>query len=297
MKIFDCCIFFDEKMLLDLRINILNQYVDKFVVVEANFTHSGKYKKFNFNINDYYNFKDKIIYIQVKDLPNNLFEIKENLTKNQIDELKIKNALIIENFHRDKILKGLIKANNDDLIIISDVDEIPNLENLKHSHLKKDIILFKQDIFYYKFNLKHPTLKWFGSKAIRKNKLKTPQTLRNTKNKIYPLWRLDTLFSKKKKTNISIVKNGGWHFTNIKKPENIYNKFLNFLHHVDFEQSGLQKKDIENFVEHQIVPYGHNVDKKKNKWLEKILLEKVTIDLLPNYLASNLEKYKEWIAN
>jgi len=297
MKIFDCCIFFDEKMLLDLRINILNQYVDKFVVVEANFTHSGKYKKFNFNINDYYNFKDKIIYIQVKDLPNNLFEIKENLTKNQIDELKIKNALIIENFHRDKILKGLIKANNDDLIIISDVDEIPNLENLKHSHLKKDIILFKQDIFYYKFNLKHPTLKFFLFKFIRKNKLKTPQTLRNTKNKIYPLWRLDTLFSKKKKTNISIVKNGGWHFTNIKKPENIYNKFLNFLHHVDFEQSGLQKKDIENFVEHQIVPYGHNVDKKKNKWLEKILLEKVTIDLLPNYLASNLEKYKEWIAN
>ena len=152
MKIFDCCIFFDEKMLLNLRMNILNQYVDKFVVVEANFTHSGKYKKFNFNINDYYNFKDKIIYIQVKDLPNNLFEIRENLTKNQIDEIKIKNALIIENFHRDKILEGLIKANNDDLILISDVDEIPNLENLKHSqcHLfqcpcKQDYNLFEID--------------------------------------------------------------------------------------------------------------------------------------------------------
>ena len=207
MKIFDCCIFFDEKMLLNLRMNILNQYVDKFVVVEANFTHSGKYKKFNFNINDYYNFKDKIIYIQVKDLPNNLFEIRENLTKNQIDEIKIKNALIIENFHRDKILEGLIKANNDDLIIISDVDEIPNLENLKDSHLKRDIILFKQNIFYYKFNLKHPTLKWFGSKAIRKNKLKTPQILRNTKNRIYPLWRVDALFSQKKKTNIKKIKN------------------------------------------------------------------------------------------
>ena len=103
-------------------------------------------------------------------------------------------------------------------------------------------------------------------------------------------------FQKKKRTNISIVENGGWHFTNIKNPENIYNKFLNFLHHVDFEQSGLQKKDIKNFVENQIVPYGHNLDKKKSKWLEKILLEKVTINLLPNYLVSNLEKYKEWIA-
>ena len=97
--------------------NILNQYVDKFVVVEANFTHNGKYKKFNFNINDYSNFKDKIIYIQASDLPDNLFKIKENLSKDKKDELKIKNALIIENFHRNKILDGLMKANNNDLII------------------------------------------------------------------------------------------------------------------------------------------------------------------------------------
>ena len=105
-------------------------------------------------------------------------------------------------------------------------------------------------------------------------------------------------FQKKKETNIAIVENGGWHFTNIKKAEDIYNKFLNFLHHVDFEESGLQQKDINNFVKDQVVPYGHNLDKKKEKkWGEKILLKKINVKILPDYLVNNLEKYKEWIAN
>ena len=298
MKIIDCCMFFDEKMLLELRMNILNKYVDRFVVVESNFTHSGQYKKFNFNIDDYLNFKNKIDYIQVKDLLHNLFKINKNLSIDKVNELKIKNALILENLQRNKILNGLINAKDNDLIIISDVDEIPNLENLDKSHLKKNIILFKQDIFYYKFNLKHPDLEWFGSKAIRKSKLTTQQCLRNIKNKIYPSWRIDTWFSKKKGTNIAIVENGGWHFTNIKKAEDIYNKFLNFLHHVDFEESGLQQKDINNFIKDQVVPYGHNLDKKKEKkWGEKILLKKINVKILPDYLVNNLEKYKEWIAN
>ena len=65
MKIYDCFTYFDEKMLLNFRLNYLNNYVDKFVISEANYTHSGKPKKLNFNINDYPKFKDKIIYIPV----------------------------------------------------------------------------------------------------------------------------------------------------------------------------------------------------------------------------------------
>ena len=56
MKIYDCTIFFDEKMMFDLRLNILNEFVDKFVVVESLYTHSGAKKKQNFNIDNYKNF-------------------------------------------------------------------------------------------------------------------------------------------------------------------------------------------------------------------------------------------------
>lgn len=296
MKIYDCCLFYDEKMLLNLRMNILNKEVHKFVIVESNFTHSGKFKKFNFNINDYPKFKNKITYIQVKNKPKNLHKITKNLDKEKVNDLKILNALILENYQRDKILEGLKYANKNDLVIVSDVDEIPNLKKLKDTHLKKSIILFKQDIFYYKFNLKHPTFEWFGSKAIRKNKLTTPQKLRNIKNKIYPLWRIDIMFSQNKRNDISIVKNGGWHFTNIKAPKNIFKKFKNFLHHVDFEESKLKKQDIEKYVKNHIVPYGHTIDKRKDRWSEKIFLKKVSLKTLPSYLFKNIKKYKKWIA-
>ena len=74
MKIYDCTIFFDEKMMFDLRLNILNDYVDKFVVAESLYTHSGNRKKQNFNIDDYPKFKDKIIYILVETEPDDLYE-------------------------------------------------------------------------------------------------------------------------------------------------------------------------------------------------------------------------------
>lgn len=295
MKIYDCCIFFDEKMLLDIRLNILYKYVEKFIIVEAAFTHSGKPKKFNFRIKDYLKFKDKIVYIKVKNLPNNLHKISNSMDQLTRDNLNILNSLKIENFHRNKIMDGLKKTEDEDLIIISDVDEIPKLESLNSHHLKKDIILFKQNIFYYKFNLKHPTLEWFGSKAIKKKKLKSPQELRNVKNKIYPFWRIDTFFIKNKKTNISIVNDGGWHFTNIKKPKDIYHKFLNFLHHTDFRQSKLTKMDIENHVKNKIITYGHNIDKKKDRWSEKVNLKKVSIKFLPKFLIENKKKFNKWI--
>jgi len=295
MNIFDCCIFSDEKMLLNLRFNVLNKFVQKFIVVEANFTHSGHEKKFNFDINDYPDFKDKIIYYRIENLPKNLHKISDNFDEESKSNLKILNALILENFHRNYIYNALLKAKDEDLIIISDVDEIPNLENLSTQHLKKDIIIFKQLMCYYKFNLKHPTLEWFGSKATIKKKLKSPQWLRNIKNKIYPFWRIDTFFSNNKSTSISIVENGGWHFTNIKEPKKIYQKFLTFLHHVDFEESGLLEKDIEHHVKNETIPYNHNLDKSKKNWSENIRLEKLPDEDLPNYIQKNYKNYSQWI--
>ena len=126
------------------------------------------------------------------------------------------NALLRENSQRNFISEGLRSANDEDFILISDVDEIPNLESIDFNKYKEKIIQFRQEMFYYKFNLKLPDLNWIGTKACIKKNLITPQWLRNIKDKKYPFFRIDTFFSKTKYTNVQFIDNGGWHFSNIK---------------------------------------------------------------------------------
>ena len=78
MKIFDCTTYFDEALMMDVRFNILNEYVEKFIVVESKFSHSGKQKKLNFDINNYKKFKDKIIYLIIENEPEGLLELNNN---------------------------------------------------------------------------------------------------------------------------------------------------------------------------------------------------------------------------
>ena len=294
MKIFDCFMYCDEKMLLDIRLNTLDKYVDKFVIVESNFYHNGKAKNLTFDINDYLSFKEKIIYIKVLEKP---LEIK-TYNDNDFKSVDIFNSLLLDNFQRNKILLGLVNAHTEDIVIISDIDEIPNLTNIDFELISKKFIFFKQDFFYYKFNLKHPSLKWFGSKATKIKNLVSPQFLRNLKNKIYPWWRLDILFSKKKTFSIKIIENGGWHFTNIKNAKDIYKKMNYFAHHTEFEESGIRTEDIDKFINQGVVYYDHNLDKsQKNKWKANILLEKVDLNRLPAYIVNNQDKYKYWIKN
>ena len=284
----------DEKMLLNIRLNTLDKYVDKFVIVESNFYHNGKEKNFNFNINDYSDFKKKIIYIQATEKPLGIKSYNEGDNK----AVDIFNSLLLDNFQRNKILLGLVEASPEDIVIISDVDEIPNLADIDFRSITKKFLFFKQFFFYYKFNLKHPTLRWFGSKATKRSNLKTPQFLRNLKNKIYPLWRLDVLFSKKKSFNVKIIDNGGWHFTNIKNANDIYKKMNYFAHHTEFEESRIGVKDIDQFIKDEIVYYDHKLDKSvQNKWKANIRLEKVDLNKLPAYILNNYDKYKDWIKN
>jgi beta-1,4-mannosyl-glycoprotein beta-1,4-N-acetylglucosaminyltransferase len=284
----------DEKMLLDIRLNTLDPYVDKFVIVESNFYHNGKDKNFMFDINDYQNYKEKIIYIKVSDRP---LEIK-NYNHNDIESVDIFNSLLLDNFQRNKILLGLANANQEDIVIISDIDEIPNLANVDFKLISQKFIFFKQDFFYYKFNLKHPNLKWFGSKATKLKNLKMPQFLRNLKNKVYPWWRLDILFSKKKSFNIKIIEDGGWHFTNIKTANDIYKKMNYFAHHTEFEESGITAKDINQFIKEEILYYDHKLDQSnQSKWNARISLERTNINKLPDYIQKNYDKFKFWIKN
>ena len=245
MKIYDCFQFFDEEMLLDLRLNIMNKYVDKFVITEATYMHNGKPKKLIFNIEKFSKFKDKIIYIVVDKPPPDLLKVEDGDTSENKESKIILNGYKRDNYQRQMAQQVLNDIDPEDWIIINDIDEIPNLKNIDFSQVKNKLIIFKQKMFYYKFNLLYPSVSWFGSRACKRKNFVSPQWLRNTKQKKYPLWRFDIIFSKKKYYNIFFIEDGGWHFTNVKSPEEIEKKLLNYTHHYEFEQSGLNLKDLK----------------------------------------------------
>lgn len=287
--------FFDEEMLLDLRLNIMDKYVDKFVITEATYLHSGKAKKLLFDINKYSKFKDKIIYHVVDELPKNIESISEKDNEDSKADKLINNSVKRENYQREMSQKYLINLEPDDIIIINDLDEIPDLRNLNFKKINSQIIIFKQKSFSYKFNLLYEGLDWYGSRACRKKYFISPQWMRNTKHKKYPFWRLDTFFSKRKYSSIHYVENGGWHFTNIKSPEDIEKKYLNFLHHQDFEYSGLKLDDVKKMVKDKKILYDHSADQRDFKWKGNTTLKKIDLSEMPDYLIENSAKYTDWL--
>ena len=292
MKIYDCTTFYSEKMMLDLRFNILNNNVHKFIVVESCFSHSGEKKNYNFNIDDYPKFKDKIIYLKITEEPDDLYK-----DKNEVKNSSYKRLNSIKRIEQsyDHMMKGIIDAEDDDLIIISDNDEIPNLDSKRFKESNKNFIIFKQLLFYYKFNLFHELMPWFGSKACKKKCLKSFSDLRNLKNKKYPFWRLDSYFSIIKEISLEIIPDGGWHFTNIKTAEDLYIKMKNFGHHDEFDESKLTVDDLRKKIDDGVVFYDHFADKtSQNKWNNEYRLKKIENHILPKYLIENLNNYKEW---
>ena len=292
MKIFDCFQYFDEDMMLDLRLHVLNKYVDKFVIVENLFMHSGKKKKQNFNIQNFKKFENKIKYILVNELPENLVNL-DNLTGSKRTNSLIDNTLKIEHNQRNKITDGLNEANSDDLILISDVDEIPKLENIREK-IKNKIICFNQKMFCYKFNLCFDKLDWIGTKATLKKNLLSPQWLRDVKHRKYPSWRIDVLFNKMKYNNIQFIEDGGWHFTNFRTPKELELKLNNFGHHAEFIESGLKLNDLEKMIEENRAVYNYGADMRKNKWSGEMKLIKSDQNYLPEYIKINNSKYKDW---
>ena len=269
MKIFDCFSYWDEDLLLDLRLNILNDAVDFFVIVEGNKTWQNNSKKFRFDINNYKKFKEKIIYVKVEDLPDG------------------DNPYLRENFQRNCISRGLKNSLEDDLIMISDLDEIPNPKSILKFKKNMRYAVFKQNHYYYKINLqsqKRPY--WYGTRICVNKFLKSPQWLRNLKFKKRPFWRIDKL-----QLN-NIIENGGWHFCNLKKPSELLYKYKNMAETNDpyftknkIDQKYLSVKQIKDSIEK-----GKNLVGKNEKF------EKIKIDSkFPNYITNNLKKFNEWI--
>ena len=295
MKIFDCFMYFDENVVLDVRLNTLNEYVDYFVIVESLFSHKGEQRNLNFDIKNFSKFKDKIIYLIYDNEPSEIKTINSGDTEKEKSIKYIFNAIYRENGQRNFITNGLNHADDDDIILISDVDEIPNLKEVKFENFKEKLFFFNQEMFYYKFNLKLPNHNWVGTRSCKKKYLKSPQWLRNIKVRNYPFYRLDIFFSKTKYSNIKFVNNGGWHFTNIKSPEEIRFKLKSYLHHREFEINPLSIEEIDDLIKNKKAIYDLTIDKRNQKIGDGNQLENYDIKKLPIYIRNNLKKFEKWI--
>ena len=270
MKLYDCFMYFDEDLILDLRLNILNNYVDKFVIVEATKDHTGKDKKLNFNINNFSKFKNKITYIIVEDMPTNLKFYKKNWPVHHLRDQHQRNALA----------RGYENSSDDDLIMISDIDEIPDPKKIKIFDIKNKYACFIQKNFQSKINLLNISDKnWMGTKIIKKKNIKSPQWLRNIKTAKPPFWK----FYKPRQPQL--IYEGGWHFSFLKNPKGISKKIQSYSHSEYNKSIYTDEKKIAERINNRIDIFDRNFK------YAKIDID----DTFPKYILENINKYKDWI--
>ena len=260
MKFYDCFIYNNEDLILDIRFNILNQYVEKFVLVESKVDHQGNQKKLNFDKKKFKEFENKIEYLVIDNFPNDF------------------NSWQRENYQRNYIFEGLKNVEDDDYIIISDVDEIPNLKNINNLKDHKYTV-FKQKNLSFKINLINKSLpNWFGSRVCKKKYLKGSQWLRDQKVKKYSILKFF-------KIKWNIVDHGGWHFSYLMSPQQIQKKLKSFAHS-EFNSSFYT--DINRIKD--------AINNKKDLFGRDQIYEKIIIDKsFPGYISENKSKFSSWI--
>ena len=264
MKIIDCFTFYNELDLLTYRLNLLNNIVDYFVIVEATYTHIGKEKPLFFDENKHLfeNFNNKIIHIVVNDFPYKYLNV--NIDNNDVWKNEI--------FQRNAISCGInhIKDLSDsDVIIISDLDEIPDpntLNKIKTGNIIVDINILEMDLYYYNLNTKINE-KWLHSKIISYEKYNKLNLSCNDIRMSY--------FSK--------ICNGGWHLSYFGDKFFIQNKIQNFAHQEFNKSDYTDLEKIENRVKNSSHIFGGNSN------IEKIKIEDNTY--LPIDYNKFLNKY------
>jgi len=273
MKIFDCFMYFDEDLILDLRLNTLSEFVDKFIIIESNITHTGNKKSLKFDIKKFKNFEHKIDYYPIENLiiDKNL-RLKDSWSKHHLVDQSIRNS--IADYIND--------ASDNDWILISDIDEIPNPEKIKDFDSNRKFAFFEQQMFCYKFNLKSINESpWYGSRICVKKHLKSPQWLRNIKIKT------NRSFFSRLLNNYQVLKDGGWHFTSIKSPSEIITKLKSFAHSEIVKPNMLNEDYIKN-----------KIDNHEDIFEREIILKKIEINNnFPKYLLENREKFSKFLIN
>ena len=275
--IFDCITYSNtyEDLILEIRFNTLDKYIHKFIIVEATTDHSGKEKKLSFNINKFLKFKKKIRYIVVKDMPKDTKPFYYN------GRFWHEN-IVRDEYQRNQIMRGLNDIKEDDLVIISDCDEIPNLERLEKIKIKRYAV-FNQKYYKYKLNLLSPDqTPWQGSRIIKAkylSKKMTPQWLRYQYTKRIKFWQIHRYF-----TNPLVIDNGGWHFSFAFPPDKIKLKMDSYAHG---ELKTKKFTDI-NYIKKRI---KNKTDIFSNNKLKKVKLDKT----FPDFILKNKEKFKKII--
>ena len=272
MKIYDCFTFFDEIDLLGLRLEYLSDVVDKFVIVEGQYSHQGKKKKLLFKEiqNKFKIYLNKIIYIERGNYP----EHKGNIHSNFVYDYHTRNG----------ISEGLKECNDEDLILISDIDEFPKKALIDNPN--NSIKIFNMVMIYFKFNLRVRNFDhenndghWSGTKLLNfKNfkSFKDVQSIRNIRPKKYPWWKFY-------KPKTIIMNDAGWHFRWVGTPSSLIFELKNrAIGRQEYKLNNLNEKIIKNIIEKKL-PFGEN--------------EKYEIypeNKLPDVILRNKDKFQEF---
>ena len=262
--------YFDDDLVLDIRLNTLNKYVDRFVIAEATLDHAGNKKQLNFDIKKFIKFKDRISYIVVEDMPKNVEGVKKNWHP----------AHIRDQFQRNALERGYKNFDDTDLIMISDVDEIPNPKKISEFKIQNKYACFIQKNFQAKINRLNITEeKWPGTKICQKKNLKSPQWVRDIKTKKRKIWQIY------KEKEPQIILDGGWHFSFLKDFNLIKKKIKSFAHQEFNNEFFTDIKQIEKRINS-----GADIFERKYEY------KKINIDSqFPDYILRNKIKFKEWI--
>ena len=281
MKIYDCFNFFNELDILELRLNILYDTVDFFIIVESNLTHSGQNKPFYFEQNKdrFSKFLDKIISYKIYDNPSDFVNLPNT---EDIELQKIYGFMKTtkrfnpyfqgdygrDYFQKESVRRPLVNCEENDIIIISDADEIPDpklLKQLDKLDLNNTIYSLNQTMYYFYLNVLKEN-EWCGSKM---------GLYKNMKKYSFNEIRGDSSLS-------SIIHKAGWHFSFMGGEEMVKNKMLSYSARDMVDHNVLSK--IKLNMENNMDPYF------------RLALSKVEIDdSYPRYILDNLEKYKDMI--
>jgi hypothetical protein len=291
MKIYDCFTFYNELDLLELRLQEYWDKVDHFVIAEANTTHIGTPKNFIFldNQNRFKPYLDKIIYLPITDMPGvtEQFRMNPDTGKHEL----WKNCWHNERHQRNSLTKGLDSANSDDVIILTDVDEIIRPECI--DQIRKDtthtLWTFRMVYFNYKFNymwIKYQKnadqimYQGGGHQAIRVSRIKDFPTLSYIRETYGCCWaNRPRIYDD---GNEMIFQHGGWHFSSLGNNEFVANKLRNVADYFLEEANSI---DVNKLID------ANTSQVKENSEFKPVILD----SYFPKTILNNQEKYKDLI--
>ena len=264
MKIYDCFTFFNELDLLEIRLEELYSSVDWFVIAEANMSHSGLAKEFILEANwdRFAKFHDKIRYLKIDDFP------------------ETDNSWVREKFQRDALRRGLEDMTDEDLVIISDLDEIPRadiIDLIREDDNQYERYVLRVPLFRYKFNF----LKWYQPVVnqqmivTRGHVFTNPERERDYTHAWLP-----------PASDVVYLDHAGWHFSYLGNDDHAVNKLKNFAHTEQNIPEIVDQFSIARMIEEKRGP-----DPRDDERFEYIQLD----DYFPKFVVNNQERYKDLI--